>query len=249
MKTLLLSLTLLISINTIFAQDDERRILRGQVLYRDVSVPNENVINVTSERATITDDQGRFAIAVKEGDDLAFTAVNYEMQVVKISDEILKKNRLVVEVNEKVTELDEIIVTPEDKERFLQVKNEEFKEFEYEVDRSTEVENAAMRANSQQQIQDGLNIANIFRALFKSNTSEEVSGPKLKVSEVLRQVYDDEFFVVDLKLPQDQIGAFLVYTDDKLPEQSLLKKSNEFQLIDFLVTQSREFRKTLDGKE
>ncbi len=249
MKTLLLSLTLFFSIHSIFAQDDERRILRGQVLYRDVSVPNENVINVTAERATITDDQGRFAIEVKEGDDLAFTAVNYEMKVVTISDEILKKNRLVVEVNEKVTELDEVIVTPEDKERFLQVKNEEFKEFEYEVDRSTEVENAAMQASSGPQLQNGLNFVNIFRALFKSNTTTNDSGPKLKLSEVLRQVYDDEFFVVDLKLPQDQIGAFLVYTDDKLPEQSLLKKSNEFELIDFLVTQSKEFRKSLDVKE
>ena len=87
---------------------------------------------------------------------------------------------------------------------------------------------------------------NIFKALFKS---QEVNGQQrapLKVSEVLRHVYDDEFFVVDLRLPQDKIDAFLLYCDDKIPSQTLLRKENEFQLIDFLVTQSKEYLATLD---
>lgn len=233
---------------TMFAQDDGRRLLRGQVLYRNVSVANENVINVTAETGTITNDRGQFAIAVKEGDELAFTAVNYELMVVKISNEILQKNRLVVEVNEKVTELDEIIVTADDPERFIQVKNEEFKEFEYEQDRSTEVENIAMPRTGNL-LRDGLNLQNIFKVLLKGNKDKTEAGPKLKVSEVLRHVYDDAFFVVDLKLPQDKIDAFLLYCDDQSPEQILLKKDHEFQLIDFLVTQSKNFREILDDEK
>ena len=233
---------------TMFSQDDGRRLLRGQVLYRNVSVANENVINVTAETGTITNDRGQFAIAVKEGDELAFTAVNYELMVVKISNEILQKNRLVVEVNEKVTELDEIIVTADDPERFIQVKNEEFKEFEYEQDRSTEVENIAMPRTGNL-LRDGLNLQNIFKVLLKGNKDKTEAGPKLKVSEVLRHVYDDAFFVVDLKLPQDKIDAFLLYCDDQSPEQILLKKDHDFQLIDFLVTQSKNFREILDDEK
>ena len=233
---------------TMFSQDDGRRLLCGQVLYRNVSVANENVINVTAETGTITNDRGQFAIAVKEGDELAFTAVNYELMVVKISNEILQKNRLVVEVNEKVTELDEIIVTADDPERFIQVKNEEFKEFEYEQDRSTEVENIAMPRTGNL-LRDGLNLQNIFKVLLKGNKDKTEAGPKLKVSEVLRHVYDDAFFVVDLKLPQDKIDAFLLYCDDQSPEQILLKKDHEFQLIDFLVTQSKNFREILDDEK
>jgi len=85
------------------AQEEVRNILRGQVLYQNVNVPNETVINITTEDATITDDNGRFAIAVKVGDELAFTAVNYQLEVVKVTETLLKKGRLVVEVNEKVT--------------------------------------------------------------------------------------------------------------------------------------------------
>ncbi|WP_422083887.1 carboxypeptidase-like regulatory domain-containing protein [Ulvibacterium sp.] len=227
------------------AQDDERTILRGKVLYRNSSVVNENVINTTTERATITNDNGEFAIRVKEGDELVFTAVNYQLEIVKITEEILQRNRLVVEVNEKVTELDEVVLSPEDQERYLALKNEQLKGFEYEIDRSTEVENIAM-SQTDRGMRDGLNIANIFRALLKSGKAAEEEGPRLKVSEALRQIYDDEFFVLDLKLPQDKIDAFLLYCDTQMPAQSLLRKDNEFQLIDFLVTHSETFRKSLD---
>ncbi len=224
---------------------DTRQMLRGKVLYMSSNVPNENVINSTSGQATITDDNGEFMIRVKEGDQLVFTAVNYQLEVVSITPEILANNRLVVEVDEKVRELEEVVVTPENQERFLQVKNDDFKEFNYEIDRGTEVENIA---NSQitRGMRDGINFVNIFKALFKS---QEVNGQQrapLKVSEVLRHVYDDEFFVVDLRLPQDKIDAFLLYCDDKVPSQTLLRKENEFQLIDFLVTQSKEYLTTLN---
>lgn len=224
---------------------DSRQMLRGKVLYRSTNVPNENVINSTSGHATITDDNGEFMIEVMEGDQLVFTAINYQLEVVKITPEILANNRLVVEVDEKVQELDEVVVSPENQERFLEVKNEDFKQFDYEIDRSTEVENIA---NSQitRGMKDGINFVNIFKALFKSQDANGQERVPLKVSEVLRHVYDDEFFVVDLRLPQDKIDAFLLYCDDKIPSQTLLKKENEFQLIDFLVTQSKEYRATLN---
>lgn len=228
-----------------FSQDGDRRSLIGSVIYMEVPVPNENVINSTSERATITNAKGEFRIDVKLGDQLVFTAVNYNIKVVTITEEILENNRLVVEVNEKVTELDEVVITPDQQERFLVVKNEEFKEFEYETDRSTEVENISL-SRQERGMQDGLNFVNIFRAIFKSQNEVEEAGPKLLVSDVLRQVYDDQFFVVDLQIPQDKIEAFLIYCDTRMPAQSLLKKENEFQLIDALVNNSKTFLKEIN---
>ncbi|WP_291968158.1 hypothetical protein [Maribacter sp.] len=241
----LLFLLVLCTTVSVFSQDDSRRPLSGSVIYMNIGVPNENVINATSERATITNDQGLFRINVKVGDQLVFTAVNYNIKVVTITEEILANNRLVVEVNEKVTELDEVVITPEQQERFLEVKNQEFKEYEYEIDRGTGVDNIAM-SDAEKGMQDGLNFANIFRAIFKSQNENVEEAPKLKVSEVLRQVYDDTFFVIDLQIPQDKINEFLYYCDEKMPAKSLLKKENEFQLIDALVNNSKSFLKELN---
>lgn len=235
-----LTILLLVQFLSAYGQDN-RQWLRGQVLYRDSNVVNENVINTNTQMATITDEDGRFMIQVKDGDQLVFTAVNYQLKIIKITQEILAKNRLVVEVNEKVTELDEVVVTPENQEKFLEMKNEKFKGFEYEIDRSTEVRNVAAMSHNDR-IEGGLNFVNIFKAIFQSRNQDTGEAVELKISEVLRQVYDDEFFVVDLSLAQEEIDAFLLFCDDKIPSQSLLKKENEFQLIDFLVTQSNKFR-------
>jgi len=224
---------------------DNRQILRGKVLYRNSNVPNENVINSNTGMATITNEDGEFAISVKEGDQVVFTAINYQLEVVVITEEILRNNRLVVEVNEKIRELDEVVVTPENQEKFLEVKNDDFKEYNYEIDRSTEVQNIAESQNVRG-MRDGLNFVNIFKALFNTQQTEGQQRAPLKVSEVLRHVYDDEFFVADLRLPQDKIDAFLLYCDDKIPSQTLLRKENEFQLIDFLVTQSKAYLATLN---
>ena len=150
---------------------DTRQMLRGKVLYRSSNVPNENVINSTSGIATITDENGEFMIRVKDGDQLVFTAVNYQLEVVTITPEILANNRLVVEVDEKVQELDEVVVTPENQERFLQVKNEDFKEFNYEIDRGTEVENIA-NSRITRGMKDGINFVNIFKVDYSHRSME-----------------------------------------------------------------------------
>lgn len=234
-----------------WSQDDGRVILRGKVLYLNVNVPNENVINATSEMATITNVNGEYQIRVKVGDELVFSALNYQLELVKITNEILERNRLVIDVKEKITELDEVVITPEDQERFLELQNKKILEekFEYEIDRSSEVENITL-SRQERGLQDGLNFVGLFKALLKATKKEKVEERKpLKVSDVMRQVYDDEFFVVDLKLPQDKINEFLYYCDNRMPAQSLLKKENEFELIDFLVTHSQTFLEELNGKK
>lgn len=242
MKKLYLFLLLLGFLVPAGAQEEDRSLLRGTVLYRNSVVPNENVINTTAQQATITNERGQFAIPVKEGDELVFMALNYQLQVVKITADILKNNRLVVEVTEKVTELDEVVVSPEDQEEFIRLSNEDFKGFDYDTDETTEVVNIA-EDPTVRGMQYGLNFVSIFKLLANAiEGDKKQETPPLKVSEVLRQVYDDNFFVKDLKIPQDQIDAFLVYCDNQLPPRTLLRKENEFQLIDFLVTQSEAFR-------
>lgn len=230
------------------AQDD-RPLLRGQVLYRNSFVPNENVINSTAETATITDEQGRFAIPARLGDHLVFTSLTYQLEYIEVTQEILDRNRLVVEVDEKVTELDEVVISPENQERFIQLKNEEFKQYEYETDPSTEVENIALDPTVKG-MENGLNFVNIFKALAKLGSKKDtIPNPRLKVSTVLRQVYDDRFFMEDLHIPHDKIDDFLYYIDEKTPAYSLLLKDNEFQLIQFLVTQSQTYLTQLHAKE
>ena len=202
-----------------------------------------NVINNTSQEATITNEDGEFEIKVKLNDRLLFSSVQYQIRSLIISKEILQKSRIVIDVNEKVTELDEVVVGPENTEKFLDLKEEEFKKIDYNFDKSTRIENQILQSG---RFNNGINFINLYKAIAKTNTQEEESmSLSYKPSNLLREVYDDSFFISNLGIPKEKISEFLLFCDEKFPSKFLFKKSNEFQLIDFLVKQSDKFKKIL----
>ena len=224
----------------------QRKLIKGQLIYRNRNVVAANVINNTAQLNTITDGEGGFEIAVALGDDVVFSSVQYLIRTVKITPEILKKNRLIITVNEKINALEEVVVTPENTEKFLDLKEEEFKGYDYNRDKSTELENTIV---TQGQLRNGLNIINIAKLIAKvvSKKTEE-EKLKIKPSEILTYVFNDEFFIYDLSLRNDEVIGFLEYIDENLPSQRLLKTGQQFQLIDYLISESRIYRNKLNTK-
>ena len=218
----------------------ERKLIKGQLLYKNTKVVAANVVNNTSQTNTITDSEGEFEIEVAEGDNIIFSSVQYQIRAVKITSEILKKNRLVVTVNENINELKEVVVTTEDVEKFLDLKEEEFKGFDYDTDKSSRLENKAVRDRVISNGIDFVNIAKLIAKAFSNKTVEEQL--KMKPSEILPLVFDDRFFENDLDLPQDQVIGFLMFIDKNMKTSSLFKQDKQFQLIDYLINKSKEFK-------
>ena len=240
-----LILFILFSFDLSFSQNDYRTWIRGKVLYKNVNVTAANVVNNTSQMATTTNDEGEFEIEVKLNDKLIFSSVQYQIRELSITKEILQKNRIVIDVNEKVTELDQVVITPENQEKFLDLKEEEFKRFDYTFDKSTRVTNVI---NEQGKLKDGLNFVNLYRLIsnsLKNDSNQNEKSFKYNPSDLLRELYDDLFFTQNLMIPNDKINEFLLYCDDNFPDRILLQKDNEFELIDFLVKQSKKFVKSI----
>ena len=224
----------------------QRKLIKGHLIYRNRNVVAANVVNNTAQLNTITDGEGGFEIAVAIGDDVVFSSVQYLIRTVKITPEILKKNRLIITVNEKINALEEVVVTPENTEKFLDLKEEEFKGYDYNRDKSTELENTIV---TQGQLRNGLNIINIARLIAKAVSSKtEEEKQKTKPSEILTYVFSDEFFINDLALKNDEVIGFLEHIDENLPSQKLLKTGQQFQLIDYLVSESQIYRNKLKVK-
>jgi hypothetical protein len=221
-----------------FAQD--RVSIKGRLIYRNINVVAANVVNITAQINTITNGEGAFEITVKNGDEVVFSSVQYMIRTVKITPEIIQKNRLIITINEKINALEEVVVTPDDAEKFLDLKEEEFKGFDYDRDKSTRLENSIVR---QGQLKNGINLINVAKLIAKlvSNKTEEEKR-NLKPSELLSYVFDKSFFSSDLELRDDQIVGFLEHIDNNLPSQKLLNQSHQFQLIDYLILQSKKYR-------
>ena len=222
----------------LYAQD--RIPIKGKLIYRNVNVVAANVVNINAQINTITDGEGEFEIPVKVGDEIIFSSVQYMIRTVKINPDIIQKNRLVITVNEKINALEEVIITPDDTEKFLDLKEEEFKGYDYLRDKSTRLENTIVR---QGQLNNGINVINILKLINKViNSKTEEEKRSLKPSEVLKYVFEIDFFKRDLELTDDQIIGFLEYIDDNLPSQKLLSQSKQFQLIDYLILESKKYR-------
>ena len=218
----------------------DRKPIKGQLLYKNTKVIAANVINNTSQMNTITDSDGFFEIDVALGDEVIFSSVQYLIRSVIITDEMLKRNRLVVSVNENINELKEVVVTTEDVEKFLDLKEEEFKGFDYEEDKSSKLVN---RAASNRQLSNGIDFVNIARLLVKATKNKTPEEQlKMKPSEILPLVFELTFFEQDLGIQKSQVNNFLIYIDEKMKTSKLLKKDKEFELIDYLINQSELFK-------
>ena len=230
----------LLSFSFITFSQEKRVILRGKLMYRNSNVIAANVINNSNQNNTITDTNGEFEILARVGDEIIFSSVEFKIRTIRITKEIIKKNRLVVEVNEKLNFLDEVVISPENTEKFLDLKEEEFKKVDYLDDKSTAVENEIIRQN---QLYRGINIVNIAKLLAKviseSKMEQEI---KLTPSKALPLVFDNNFFINDLGLKDFEIITFLELMDNKQKIKSLLKKNKEFELIEYLFNESKKYK-------
>ena len=219
-----------------FSFSQERELILGKVIYRNINVPAANVINNTSQISTITNDQGEFEIFAKEGDEIIFSSVQYIIRTVRINDEILKNKRLIVQINQRVRELDEVVITPDDTDKFLDLKEEQFKGFDYLADKSTKIENIL---TDNRQFVDGLNFVNIFK-LLSSLVDSKSEEEKLSIlpSEALPLILEENFFTDVLKLEFFEVNDFLLQLDLDQEIKQLIIKKNQFLLIDYLLNKS-----------
>ena len=223
-----------------FSFSQERELIQGKVIYRNINVPAANVINNTSQTSTITNDQGEFEIFAKEGDEIIFSSVQYIIRTVRVNDEILKNKRLIVQINQRVRELDEVVITPDDTDKFLDLKEEQFKGFDYLADKSTKIENIL---TDNRQVVNGLNFVNIFKllsSLVDSKSEEEKLS--IRPSEALPLILEENFFTDILKLEFFEVNDFLLQLDLDPEIKQLIIKKNQFLLIDYLLNKSDTYK-------
>ena len=223
-----------------FSYSQNRELIQGKVIYRNIDVPAANVINNTAQSSTITNDQGEFEIYAKEGDEIIFSSVQYIIRTVRVNKEILENKRIIVQINQRVRELDEVVITPDDTQKFLDLKEEQFKGFDYIADKSTKIQNVL---TDNRQVVNGLNFVNIFK-LLSSIVDAKSDEEKLNIipSEVLPYVLEENFFSGVLELESYEIIDFLSKLDSDTEMKNLILEKNQFLIIDYLLNKADTYK-------
>ncbi len=93
-----------------FAQDFKE--IQGRVVHDNLSVEGVHVINATSGATTITDTEGYFTVGARVNDSIVFSAIQFKSHLVVLEPEVFQQDFITVYVEERVNELDEVVVKP-----------------------------------------------------------------------------------------------------------------------------------------
>lgn len=253
MKKLVLVVLFLSSFFCI-AQVGDRVIIEGKIKVPAGDDPvGISVYNTTSNKATVTSEDGSFNIAVALEDELVFLALQFQEFTVIIDQNTLETKTLNIQIKESVTELPEVIINQTDLTGYVEVDVqripvEETKfptenaaqindaDWEFRPDEQTSPENAAMRSSM---MEEGMNFANIFRSIYSSRESGARDFEPLE--EDVRLLYDDEFFREKLNVKQENIYEFILFAEDNGLTKEMLEEGNQLDLVQFLMEQSKRY--------
>lgn len=252
------------------AQAQERISVSGSI---EVPVGDDSegiiVYNLNTEVFTITNRAGEFSIAVKLNDSLKISPPQFQEFIVVIDDGVIQSGDLTIYLNEVINVLPEVVVTPYDLSGNVNVDAARLPVVELpenytaaEVQATyfpsetgpsylTPPKNTAL-AMSQTRLVNGINFVNIFKELLIASKKDEIRDPyserpNADIDTEIRQMYDDEFFQENLNIELEYINDFIYFADDSGLKEEMLQKGNELDLIEFLVEQSKKYKKQRSG--
>lgn len=223
-----------------FSISQTEKLLHGKVVSQELILKNVEVINKTAQTSTRTNEFGEFSILAKEQDSLLFFSKDYLFTRLKLTLKDLEKSYLIVEMTPKAEELENVIVS---RSIFTKTDLKKIANDKEEINKIIirkqfdEVTSKVMVYDGQ--IKHGLNFSYpIFDKPKKKIEPRDDRFKKLVIASC-----PPDFFSENLKIKPEEKEIFLNFCKTDPKSNTLLEKSNDLELIDFLYTKNEEFKK------
>lgn len=252
-----------------FGQHIERKILKGRIIADTIEVENLTVFNITSNVGAVTNVDGKFSIKARPSDTLYIQGISYESKKYIITDRDFWQEELEILLKVKITELNEIEITPytltgnikQDTKR-IKVYGEGFskidmsiKHYEDNVRIGSPI-NTAMPSHFAPNgaafdfIAIGRGLGKLLgikgnpkknsERVFEERRQRDIQSKSF--SDHIFERFSYNFFVETLKIRHEDISMFLQYAEMPVKDLSLfLKPEYEIQLIEYLTAKAKLF--------
>lgn len=243
MKNKLEILILCLCCQFCFSQISDRKPLHGQVVNDSIQLENGSVYNINSKKRTFISPDGFFDLLAKEKDTLLFSGFAFKSKTIVLSEKDFTATLLTVKLQAFTNQLEEVIVSK--KRNVGPVFDlKAIADMKFFDDEKSSPKNRLMPPDGS--IENGVNFVRLFSDIVglikgKQKTEKEVVSDENFI-EVTKQAIKHVFFTNTLKLKEDEIGLFLIFCENDSKSRKLLKPESEFELIDFLITKSKEFK-------
>ncbi|MCM4160038.1 hypothetical protein FHG64_13705 [Antarcticibacterium flavum] len=261
MKRVLIIVLLLFVSNSLLAQEKERKRVVGTLqMPAEEEVQGVSIYNLNTNAGTVSNDNGQFRIEVGLNDSIRISAIQFQEFTVIVNEGVMESGQLNINITEVVNQLPEVIVSPFDltgnvnvdvaRIRVVQTpdtltsREAQFMYFESDAEpRYTSPRRNEAMEMSRTRLVNGLNFVNLFKELLLVSKRDHIQNPESRQSWDVRELYSDEFFKQNLNIKEENIPDFIFYADANGLDEKMLQKGNELDLIEFLIEQSKKYKK------
>lgn len=253
---------LLITTSNFFAQDIIRTEVKGKIVVEHNDVSGINIFNSSSDKGTITNDNGEFSLEVAENDIIEVSALQFQNLNFKVNEDIIKSKSMKIFLIEEINKLDEIIVksrgltgnlitdiddsktfNPKLDALYFGVKHSS--EYNFETDYKTAVTNIGDDVQ-RNRFYNGLNIVNVVDQLllpiFRSEAKDKkASGVPDVPTKAVKYYFASEFLVDNFKIPEHRVEDFIAYVESDDFDFTLLNYGRELEFLQLLNEKSVAF--------
>ncbi|MFA5299144.1 MAG: carboxypeptidase-like regulatory domain-containing protein [Lutibacter sp.] len=224
--------------------------LEGTVRSDSTFLEYINILNLTSNIGTSSNEKGNYTIYASIGDTIQFSSINYKQRIIKISKSHIENKTMTVYLEQAVNELDEVEIRQSfqpnwgklslpkgaifDNDNITSNKAPNTKKFTDPTYGNTGVDLAGI----------GISLINKIFQSRKARKEEERHLKKEKqlfIDQVIENVGTD-FFTAHLNIKEEEIYLFLYYCEDN--GLGNFYNSDEFLMKDFLIKQSKKYNQT-----
>ncbi|MFV5691499.1 hypothetical protein ACM55K_05695 [Flavobacterium sp. LT1R49] len=222
-----------------------RKTLYGQVLNDSIKLENGIVFNVNSKTGTVINQKGFFSILAKAKDTLVFSGLAFKSKKIVITEKEMSTPLLRVKLDAFVNLLPELLVSGKKNLNPISENTQKYVDKQYFDDEKSSPKNRTMPSDGS--IEYGMNFVRIYKDVLKVLRKNNPERTDFTTDKSFTQLTMNKvgyfFFTNTLKLNDDEIGLFLIFCENDSKSKSFMKSDNEFQLMDFLVTKNKEFKR------
>jgi len=227
--------------------------IEGRVYSNDGDVAATTVQNISTNKATITDIDGFFQIRANLNDTLLFSAVQFKKKEIVVSREILQQRLFNVKLEDALTELDEVVVTPYNLSGDI-TKDIGVLKTEPVVTASTlglpnayvlpitKAERELFEATSGSGLIPLNPILNGISGRTKMLKKRVARNKLYSRTERVKEFYADSLFRIDLKIPEEKIDDLLYFCEVDTAFQTIVDTHDRLKIWEFIRKKSLLYR-------
>lgn len=190
---------LILIIFSFAVQAQERTAIKGRVYTGVLGISDMLVVNFSAQTETRTDSLGYFTIKAKMGDLLILSDHRIETRKIRYTPDLIKKGIAQLDVVMTATEIEEVSITRS------KITSQSLG---IPMGKAYTPEQRRLRTGSSDPLGYMINVLSGRLKMLKANVKTE---KKVMALENLDALFDENFYLEELKLDKEQIGGFKYY--------------------------------------